>query len=233
MLKVFYGNDLIKVRQAAFALANSFEAEGVRIENIDSDNYQTGIYADAAGGASLFGQETVYVIDTPSSNAVWYEDTIENLEVLAESNNTFILIEGTLLAPEKKKFTKYASSLEEFKATPGERFNTFALADALANKDKKSLWLLLNEALLNGIAVEEIAGVLWWQLKALRLASLTKTASEAGMKDYPYNKAKRSLSKYKAGELESLSNSLITLQHESRLGRHDFTLALEKWVLSF
>lgn len=231
MLKVFYGNDTIKVRQAAFAITEKLESEGWSVDTIDQDNYQSGIYIDASGGASLFGQRTVYLIDTPSSQKDWYQETIEALELLSQSDNLFVLMEGPLLAPEKKKFVKFAEAIEEFKAGPSERFNTFALADALAKKDKKSLWLLLNEAILSGIAVEEIVGVLWWQIKSLRLADKTSSATEAGMKDFPYNKAKRSLNKFQAGELETLSNSLLELQHRSRLGLNDLDLALEAWVL--
>jgi DNA polymerase III delta subunit len=192
---------------------------------------EKGIYADAIGGASLFGGEQVYLIDTPSTDEVMYEDTVNNLESFKESNNLFIVIEATLLAPEKKPFAKYADTIEEFKAVATERFNSFALADALAARDKKSLWLLLNEAVLSGIAQEELIGTLWWQLKSLRLAAMTRSASEAGMKDYPYDKAKRALGKFKPGEIESLSHSLLSLQHMSRLGKRDLDLALERWVL--
>lgn len=231
MLRVFHGNDTIRVRQSVFDAVQDLESAGWIVDTIDQENYQTGVYPDAAGGTSLFGERTVYVVDTPSVQKEWYEDTIDSLEILAESENIFVVIEGTLLAPEKKKFAKQAEDIQEFKAGPSDRFNTFSLADALAKKDKKTLWLLYNEAVLSGIAVEEIVGVLWWQLKSLRLANKTLSATEAGMKDFPYNKAKRSLSKFQKGELETLSNSLLVLQHDSRLGRHDLDFALERWIL--
>jgi DNA polymerase III delta subunit len=231
MLKVYFGNDVIKIRAAAIKATEAAVGSGATLVTIDDGSYQNGIYADAIGGASLFGGEQVYLIDTPSNDETMYEDTIENLESFQESNNLFIVIEAALLAPEKKTFSKYADSIEEFKAIATERFNSFALADALTARDKKSLWLLLNEAVLSGIAPEELIGTLWWQLKSLRLAAVTKNAAEAGMKDFPYNKAKRSLGKFKPGEIETLSHSLLTLQHESRLGKRDLDLALERWVL--
>ena len=231
MLKVFYGNDTVKVREAALSFIDGELEKEASLETIDADNYEPGVFADAAGGVSLFGGETLYLIDTPSTDKEMYEDVVDKLETFAASDHTFVIIEGSLLAPEKKKFAKHAKSLEEFKASAGERFNTFALADALSRKDKKSLWLLLHEARLSGIALEEIVGVLWWQLKTLRLAALTQSASEAGLKPFPYQKAKRSLSKFKENELENLSRSLLSLQHDSRLGLNELDVALERWVL--
>jgi len=231
MLTVFCGNDSITVRTKAHELIHSYEEKGYAANTIDSDKYSAGLYVDVAEGVSLWGGNSVYLVDTPSSSKEMYEDTIANLESLRNSPHVFIIVEGTLLAPEKKKFAKFADNVEEFKATGAERFNVFALADALSRKDKKSLWLLLSEARLAGIAPEEIVGTLWWQLKTLRLATITKTADEAGMKDFPYNKAKRSLGKFKDGELEQLSHSLIRLQHDSRLGKCDLGISLEQWVL--
>ncbi len=231
MLKVYFGNDVIKIRAAAIKATEVAVGSGATLVTIDENNYATGIYADATHGASLFGGEQVYLIDTPSNDEVMSEDTVNNLESFQESNNLFIIIEATLLAAEKKPYAKYADIIEEFKAVATERFNAFLLADALTARDKKSLWLLLNEAVLSGISPEELIGTLWWQLKSLRLAAVTKSAGEAGMKDFPYNKAKRALGKFKPGEIETLSHSLLTLQHESRLGKRDLDLALERWVL--
>ena len=143
-----------------------------------------------------------------------------------------MVIEGTLLAAPKKAYAKYAESLEEFKAEKEERFNTFAMADALAAKDKKRLWLLLQEATAAGLAAEEIIGVLWWQLKTLRLAAITNSAREAGLKDFPYNKAKRALVKFKDSELERTSESLLAVYHGGHGGKRDIDLALEQWTLS-
>ena len=231
MLRVYFGNDIVKVREAALSFVDGELEKGISLETIDADNYESGVFADAAGGVSLFGGEAIYLIDTPSSHKEMYEEVIDKLEIFAASDHVFVVIEGALLAAEKKKFAKYADSLEEFKAAAGQRFNTFSLADALARKDKKTLWLLLHEARLSGIALEEIIGVLWWQLKTLRLTTLAKSASEAGLKPFPYQKAKRSLGKFKDDELENLSLSLLTLQHDSRLGLAELDVALERWVL--
>jgi DNA polymerase III delta subunit len=232
MLKVFCGNDVGKVRAAALAAARESAAPDTSVTTVEAEGYSTGVITDAVGASSLFGGTELFVIDTPSENSDFEEEVKNNLKEMGESANTFIVIEGALLAGPKKEYGKYAESLEEFKAAAAERLNVFSLADALADKDKKKLWLLLQEMKHAGVPEEEIIGILWWQLKSLRLAAATDSASEAGMKDFPYNKAKRALSKFKPGEIEELSHSLLSVYHDGHGGIRDIDTSLEHWVLS-
>ena len=232
MLRLYFGTDRQKVRDAAteFIDAN-FPPDGT-LTTIDAQSFVPGQIADALGASSLFGGAEWYVIDTPASDADFAEEVKHNLKEMAESTNTFLIMEGALLAPAKKLYAKHAASSEEFTAQKSDRFNTFIMADALANKDRRQLWVLLQGAKAEGLAAEEIIGMLWWQLKALRLAEVTSSASEAGMKDFPYNKAKRSLSKFAPDEVMQLSQSLLELYHDGHGGVRDIDLALEEWVLS-
>lgn len=232
MLHVFLGNDTITVRQAATAFVTSKAADPQSVTRVDSDTYAVGIFNDLAGATSLFGGETLYLIDTPSLNKEFFAEVLESLPQLAESANTFVIIEEAMLAPEKKKFAKYAESIEEFKKPAAERFNAFAMADSLAKKDKRLLWVDLMKAKQQGLSAEEIIGTLWWQLKCMELAKRTGSASEAGMKDFPYNKAKRALCNFKDGEVEALSDRLLSVYHDGHGGIVDIDLALEKWVLT-
>lgn len=232
MFKVFCGNDTVTVRQTVFELVGELEAKGSTVTAIEADTFVPGLLADAAGATSLFGGEELYVLDTPSSNKDFAAEVKDSLEALKESSNTFIVIEGALLAADKKPYQKFAESFEEIKTTGAERFNAFSMADALSRKDKKTLWLLLQEAKAAGLSEEEIIGTLWWQLKSLRLAEATSSASEAGMKEFPYNKAKRALSKFQDGELERTSHSLLSVYHDGHAGRRELDLALEHFVLT-
>jgi len=232
MLKVFCGNDMVGVRAAALAAAQGFSDSNTTITTIEAQGYSTGVIIDAIGASSLFGGTEIFVIDTPSENTEFEEEVKSHLKEMSESVNTFIVIEGALLAGPKKEYNKYAESLEEFKVMATERFNTFSMADALTDKDKRKLWLLLQEAKAAGLSEEEIIGTLWWQLKSLRLAATTNSPNEAGMKDFPYNKAKRSLANFKDGEIDELSRSLLTVYHDGHGGIRDIDTALEKWIIS-
>jgi len=231
MYKVYFGTDRQKIRDAATAFADvNMSPEGT-LTTLDASSYAPGQIADALGASSLFGGEEWFVIDTPADNADLAEEVKNSLKEMSESRNTFLILEGALLAPAKKTYAKYADSSEEFTAAKSERFNTFAMADALASKNRRQLWVLLQEATANGAAAEELIGILWWQLKALRLAEVTSNAAEAGMKDFPYNKAKRALATFTPGEVTVLSQSLIELYHAGHAGVRDIDIALEQWVL--
>lgn len=231
MFVVFYGSNRGKVRDGATEyIAAHFPADGT-LTTIDASDFETGQLADAFGATSLFGGREWFVLDAPSTNPDFVEAVTSSLAELAESSNTFVILEGPLLAPAKKKYEKFAAKLTEFTAEKADRFNSFALAEALAGKDKRKLWVLLQEARLEGLREEEIVGMLWWQLKALRLAALTKSADEAGMKDFPYNKAKRALVKFSDGEVGRLSQSLLEVYHAGHSGTRDMDSALEQWVL--
>jgi DNA polymerase III delta subunit len=232
MLHVFYGSGVIAVRQKAHTFSSEQEGQGVRLERIDANRYVPGICADIVSSVSLFGEKTVYLLDTPSADAIFYDEVVSSLEAFKESENTFVVIEGALLAPQKKIFSKHAETFDETTADSAERYNAFSMADSLSMKDKKTLWLQLQEAKTAGLSAEEIIGTLWWQLKTLRLVKLTSSASEAGIKDFPYNKAKRSLHNFKEGELETLSSKLLVVYHDGHLGKKDIDLALEKWTLT-
>ena len=228
MLSVFYGTDRTAVRDAAHT---EYQKVGIVPTIIEESTYVVGAVASAVGASSLFGGSECFLLDTPSGDDEFEAEVIGSLKELAASLNTFIILEGALLADSKKKYGKHATKVEEFTATKAERFNSFTLAEALAKKDKKNLWVLLQEATAAGLRPEEIIGMLWWQLKALRLAKLTRTAEEAGMKEYPYKKAKQSLGLFKDGEVEQLSSSLLELYHEAHQGKRDMDLALEEWIL--
>jgi DNA polymerase III delta subunit len=228
MLQVFFGTDRTAVYDAAKAAS---EARGVIPTNLDETNYETGAVASLIGAISLFGGMECFIIDTPSSSEEFYTEVSQSLADMAASSNLFIIIEGALLTDPKKKYTKHAEVIEEFQASKEERFNVFLIAEALAKKDKKQMWVLLQTARNLGIRDEETLGIVWWQLKALRLAKLTKSPEDAGMKEYPYKKATQSLRNFKDGEVEQLSRSLLELYHLGHQGKRELDLAFEEWVL--
>lgn len=232
MLHLFYGNDTITVRQKAHDFTATEEKKRMKVEHIEVENYVEGVFSDIVGAVSLFGEKTLYIIDTPSGKIEMYDAVIGTLEAFASSENTFVIIEEALLAPQKKKFQKYTETMEEYKFAAAERFNAFGMADSLSRKDKKTLWLQLQDAKQANLSAEEIIGTLWWQLKSMRLAKNTNSAEEAGMKDFPYNKAKRTLTSFKDGELERLSKGLLTVYHDGHLGKVDTDIALERWMLT-
>ena len=228
MLEVYFGSDRKAVVDAGMLAAHS---HGSEVTMIDEYVFVPGQLIDLVSADSLFGEASVYVLDTPSSQSDFNEACKDALEDMASSKNHFYILEASLLAGSKKQYAKHASKTEEFSADKAESFNVFGLADAFARRERRLLWLLIQEARLVGVREEEMIGILWWQIKSLRLASTTSSAEEAGMKDFPYRKAKQALSKFSAEELSSLARSLLELYHDGHKGLRDTKLALEAWAL--
>lgn len=232
MLYVFCGTDTTGVRKEAFDFIETLQTDGVEVIKITAQEYVEGSIVELTQGEGLFGTKQIVVFDTPSENEEVENELLEYLEGMKESGNTFVMIEGRCLAPKKKKLSKFAEKLVEVTGGKKERFNVFSLTDTLLRKDKKSLWLLLTQAWKEGVSNEEIIGILFWQIKILRLVSKTRTATEAGQKPFVYQKAKRALMGFKEGEVDELSKSLLAIYHDGHQGVVDLDVALERWVLT-
>ena len=231
MLHLYFGSDTGKARSAALAAIETAVVAGAQLQRFEPDSYESGSLAHASAATSLFGDRMVYLIDSPTVEPLFYDELGAVLETCAAHDSLFVVVDGELRAAEKKRLTQHASVCEEFTRNKEPAFNTFALADALAKRDKRSLWIGLQEAWQAGKGNEEIIGILWWQLKSIRLAALTTSATEAGMKSFPYQKAKRALTLYSVPEVEALSRSLLAVYHGGHAGTRDLPLALEQWVL--
>lgn len=231
MLYVFYGSDRQAARDALDAFIAAERPTDAQLTSIEAREYQPGQLADALGATSLFGGTQWCIIDTPSAQTECHEEVLAARKEMAESANTFLVLEGALLAAERKKYATYATTLEEYAAQKPSQFDRFALAQALAARDKRRSWLLLHEARLAGMRDEEIMGMWWWQLKSLRLAAQCSTPAAAGMKPFPFNKAKQALDRFPLTEVETAARTLLDVYHYARAGQHELDLALERWVL--
>ena len=110
-------------------------------------------------------------------------------------------------------------------------FNIWALTDAIGARKKRDAWVLYQKALAAGMVPEEVFYKLFWQTKTMLVASRTKSAEEADMKPFPYNKAKSFLKNFKPGELETLSENLVLGYHAARRGEGEIETLVEKTLL--
>ncbi len=232
MLVVFCGNSRKLVKEAVDEYLKSNFTEGAGLTTVESDNYQIGQLLCMLNSTSLFGGEQWFILDGPQENKYFFADVESNLENMTNSSSVFILIEEELTVAVKNKYKRFAKIFKEFKANhkKNNRFNIFFLTESLTKKDKRKLWLDYQLAKKSGVSTEEIIGILWWQLKLLRLSQVTAGAEEAGVKPYPYQKSKKSLSNFRVGELDKYIITLIEVYHKGR-SENNTDLLLEKWIL--
>jgi len=108
----------------------------------------------------------------------------------------------------------------------------FAFTDAIADRKKKDAWVLYEKALASGMVPEQLFYKVMWIVKTLLTVMRTKSAEEAGMKTFPYNKARAALKNWKEGEVEKLSEELVEGYHKVRRGEGEMETMLEKILLS-
>ena len=116
-------------------------------------------------------------------------------------------------------------------AAVGEKIDFFEFADALGRRDKRGLWVLYQDVLAEQVPAEEVHGIFFWQVKSMLLAKKCKTAEEAGMKTFPFQKSKEAARNFKDVELENLSSKLVSMYHEAHRGNTDFHISLERFIL--
>ena len=164
---------------------------------------------------SLFEPAQIYVLDSALADegVEFYSTVLDNIKNMASSANVFIFVEEHLNKPILAKIEKVAEKVFSFEKIKKikERFNTFALADALGARDRKNLWVLYQKALEHE-APEAISGVLFWKLKDM---------------------ASKGNAKYKKEELNNLAVELGALLPEARRKNLDSEVALEKFILKY
>ncbi len=203
---------------------------------INTDNFSSSGFDELIGGQSLFTQKYIVEIARVSEKEDVFNEILDKLNQLKESENVFIWIEPDIDAKNLKKIEKFAEKSQEFAGTKSSDKNSadlssnFALTDAFGERNSKKLWLLYLSAVKNS-APEEIHGILWWQIKSMLIASQTNSAAEAGLKPFVYSKAKRYSKNFTGEELENLSREIVSMYHEARRGGVDLEARLEKFVL--
>lgn len=146
--------------------------------------------AGLAGTQALFGGARMFVI----AGAAAREDILDMAEALAESSHAFILEEEKLLKGPSAALVKAGAKIVEAKASKKEyRFDQFGVAQALGMRDKKALWLALNQALRAGEKAEALGGLLAWKARQMNDAALSRELT------FLYHDAHRG-----AGDLELL-----------------------------
>jgi len=249
MIYLFYGTDFEKARIKANETVDVLrkkkpDASFIKITDEDRDNSRL---PELIGGQGLFENKYIVFMDRVFGNEEALELILKNLKDIGASQNIFIFLEAKVNKPIVEKVKKSGGKLQEFtgEKSSGRKFlmendksfslgefNVFSLTDAFGRKDKKNLWVLYQETKDRNIPTEEIHGIIFWQLKCMFLARDSKTAEEAGLKPFPYQKAKGFLKNFKEGELEKISSELVRIYHESRMKSRSFETEFEKFILN-
>jgi hypothetical protein len=211
VIYLFHGSDTAKVRAKAFAWVAAArvkqpDAGYVRLEGREITEANLNEVASTQG---LFFKKTLVLIDDPFALKEEGELLLENLGMLATSENPIAIVAPNLLATRAKKIEAKAEKvfvIDLAQKKPARGFNS-ALVNALGAKDGKTLWKELQKADRQGDAPEMVHALLHWKAR-----DMMQKGSAGGRK---------------------LSRDLIELLSDSRGGDLPLKEALERFALSF
>jgi DNA polymerase III delta subunit len=247
MFFLFYGSDKTKARAAAnknieAAKKKHPSAEFVRL---NSDNFSINKLDEQISSQGLFYSASIVFCDglLAGDDEDLVESIVSRAKEIADSSNFFILLEERINKKELDKLKKHALKIEEFAkpdrilskkeklALKGEKIDFFEFADALGARNRKALWALYQDALVEAVPSEEVHGIFFWQVKAMLAALKSKSAEEAGLNPFVYDKARRFANNYTEDKLKKMSSRLFSMYHEAHRGETDFPVSLERFIL--
>lgn len=240
MLYVLHGTDTKRARVKLHSLLDRlFEKKpDASFVKIDDETFEISQMTELIEGQGLFESKCIVLLDGVLKNKDSKDVLIKSLKEIVSSENIFILIEEKIDKGTLSKLEKAAKSgsgaVQEFVGKDiqeKKQFNVFKMTDALGRRNKKSLWVLYQEALKNGVSGEEIYGILFWQIKSMMLAGVSNSASEAGLNPFVFKKSTDFLKNYTKEEIQKLSSTLVRIAHDSRRGIHELDIALERFIL--
>ena len=140
-------------------------------------------------GASLFFPLSALIF----KDIFEYEETrnfvLDKLELMGESANSFIFLEGKLNKIILEAFKKIGPkrreiSIFELPKAKKEKYDNFLVANAFEKRDKLNMWIYFRQAMDVGVGMEEIIGVLFWKIKDMIIKENFRKFSEAELKSY-------------------------------------------------
>lgn len=240
MIYFFYSENLDEVNKKANKLFKSLqekkpEASFIIFDEENSDNFNIDELISLNG---LFEKKIVVLFKSVFSNEEKFNEIKKRINDLKQTESIFIFVSGKAKAEgvnflEKNADKAFVSKEKKTKITDA-KYDSFAISDVFASKDKKKFWklLVLGRGLLQkDSSAESVHGILWWQLKVLKVVSLTKDAKEAGLNPFVFSKAKKSLANFKKGEIDILLKRFVKIYHDAHLGKCDIFDELEKIAL--
>jgi hypothetical protein len=246
MIYFYHGTDSESARKKAKVTIDSLlvKRPDATLVKIGDEDLSEDRISELTLSQALFSNKYIVFFYKTFDNKGNKELILKKLKELASSDNIFIFAEGKVDKASLAKIGKNAEKVQEFVKTEkpldkkgklaliGEKIDFFEFADALGRRDKKGLWVLYQDALAELVPAEEVHGIFFWQTKSMVLGKKCKTAEEAGMKPFPFQKAREYARNYKDDELKDLLETLVSMYHEAHRGNIDFYVALERFILS-
>ena len=136
-------------------------------------------------GSGLFSSKFAVMFSNIFENEETRDFILEKLDLMGQSGNSFIFLEGKLGKPISDAFKKDRAEFNIFELPKEkkEKYDNFLVANAFAAKDKLHTWVYFRQAMDKGVGMEEIIGVLFWKIKNMVIKKDFRKFSETELKN--------------------------------------------------
>lgn len=235
MIYFLHGTDNHKARAKLHELLELAEKKRPNSElfKITAENWNEAQFDELLVSQGLFESKYTVVLDNLFEKKDYKTYIMDRLKNMQDSEQIFLMLEGTVDSASLKKIEKFSKQSQEFvkKEDKKQSLNIFSITNGLIEKDKKYLWIHYIDLLSKGAGPEEIHGILFWQVKNMLLASRANSQAETGLSPFVYKNALTGGRNYKADELKEMSSQLVEMTHRVRQGEGELEIMLEKWIL--
>ncbi|MFP4022244.1 MAG: hypothetical protein ACLFTS_00145 [Candidatus Paceibacterota bacterium] len=235
MIILLYGNSFKKRKKRIKEITDSLKKKrpNTQVFSLDEESFGVSDLEELLFSSGLFDEKHIVLLRAVLKNKEYSAFILKHLDLMADSGHVFIFSELDISPAYFKKIKDkaYITEKTEEKEEKKEVFNNFDIADAVGEKNAPKAWKLFQTALMLGKDPEELLAVITWIIKSMQAASCSLSAQEAGMKDYPYKKAKRYAENFQNRELEEISLELLSASLQSRKGKTPLHISLEKLLL--
>lgn len=245
MLNVILGTDREKINSFIKKSVGETQAQKIDIFSWDTDLVRSNIES-----SSLFGGESEgLILEGIGENGDLWNALLGLVGGMTESAKSFFVVESDLSDEAVEILKEKGAKISDFRekkqekwkpkygnetrlnSKVGQKYNPFALADAVGKKSAKEAWIEYERARLAGALPEELHGQVWGKVRDM-IASEVATATELGIHPFVHKKAKADLRNWPRDILNKFTDNLLNIYHESRLGGDELDLAMEKLLLS-
>ena len=184
MLYLFTGDDA-KNKHLAYEKFIKSIPKDTETFSISRNNFNRMQIESLYSGSSLFFAKSAVTFANIFENEETRDFILEKLELMGQSDNSFIFLEGKLNKPVLDAFKKAKAELNIFELPKAkkEKYDNFLVANAFAAKDKLHTWIYFRQAMDRGVGMEEIIGVLFWKIKDLIIRRDFRKFSETELKN--------------------------------------------------
>jgi len=235
MIYFLHGTDTKNSRKKMHEILGQLSGKRPNSEifKITTENWDNEQFDELLGAQGLFEKKYIVVLDFVLSQKDLREFVLEKLSEMQSAEHWFLILDGKLDVATVKKLEKFSYKSEEFEKPENKKEQPiiFTIEGGLLARNKKQLWVCFVDLLGQGIAAEEIHGVLFWAVKNMVIAARVESGKDSGLAPYSYSKALSGGRNYKLSELKKMSSDLVEMTHKVRTGAGEMEVMLEKWIL--